>query len=166
MVSKNPTLRNARIKTALESRNARKIIEEENPQNWYDWILLTTSLKTLAEERSLKLENAWSQATGNKDLSINLSLSKEKGNVILCDGIYLLHDTIRGLADYTILLDVPVSFCIENTLIRDAHRSSKSYLEYKVSLLYKYDKPYFEEFQNQVDTIVSMPHQQLTKTTS
>lgn len=161
---KHPTfLRNAKIKTALESRNARKIIEEENPQNWYDWILFTTSLKTLIEERKFELKNAWSQETGNKDLSIKLSLDSNNGNVIICDGIYLLHNSLSGFADYKIMLDVPISYCIENTRNRDAHRSSRAYLEYKVSLLHKYDKPYFEEFKQLVDSTISMPVKELTK---
>ena len=159
---KYPTfIRRAQIKTALDSGNARRIIEEENPKNWYDWMLLTTSLKTLTQEKMLSLENAWSQETGNKDLAVNLAISQDPGAVILVDGIYLLHDTIRDIADHIVLLDVPISHCIERTLKRDTHRSTRSYLEYKVSLLHKYDKPYFDELKEQADTIFEMPVNEL-----
>ena len=158
-------VRRAQIKTALESGNARRIIEEENPKNWYDWMLLTTSLKTLMEERSLTLEKAWSQETGNKDLDVKISLPTEPGSVIIVDGIYLLHDTIRDIADHIVLLEVPITHCIETSTNRDAHRSTKSYLEYKVSLLFKYDKPYFQELKNFADTVVEMPVQELKSST-
>ena len=154
-------IRRAQIKTALDSGNARRIIEEENPKNWYDWMLLTTSLKTLIQEKELTLDKAWSQESGNKDLTIKLTLSQEPGAIVLVDGIYLLHDTIRDIADHIVLLDVPISHCIERTRERDSQRSTKSYLDYKVSLLHKYDKPYFDEFNQYADTIIEMPTNEL-----
>lgn len=159
---KYPTfIRRAQIKTALDSGNARRIIEEENPKNWYDWMHLTTSLKSLAQEKELSLDKAWSQETGNKDLAVDLALSQEPGAIILVDGIYLLHDTIRDIADHIVLLDVPISHCINRALKRDSHRSTRSYIEYKVSLLHKYDKPYFEEFKQHANTIIEMPVDEL-----
>jgi uridine kinase len=147
--------RRSRIKAALDSGDPKLIAQEENPKNWYDWAALISGLRTLQETGHLAIQNGWSQRTGEKDLYSALDLSRNRDSVIICDGIYLLHDQVASCADLIIMLDTTVADCLERTATRDSHRSSKEYLDYKALLVEKYDKPYFEEFSKKADIVAS-----------
>jgi uridine kinase len=154
--AKYPTIeRRSRIKAALESGDAQVIEQEENPKNWYDWTGLVSGLNELQTSGKLAIRNGWSQRTGEKDFVIDLELPAQGDSAIICDGIYLLHDEIRPAADIIILIDTPVSECLSRSESRDRHRSSPEYLQYKSSLVDKYDKPYFAKFREHAHYLVT-----------
>lgn len=147
--------RRQRISSALASKDKSLIEKEENPKNWYDWTALIADLNSLKETGRLQIHNGWSQQTGEKDLSINLELPTNGDSVIICDGIYLLHDEVKLAADLTFLLNTSVDLCLERSTARDSHRSPKEYLDYKAALVEKYDKPYFRQHSKNAHSIVS-----------
>jgi uridine kinase len=147
--------RRERIKSAVASQDPKLVEQEENPKNWYDWTEVVSALSSLRETGHLALRNGWSQRTGEKELSIDLELPCNEASVILCDGIYLLHDEVRSVADLIVMLDTPIVDCLDRTAMRDSHRSSREYLEYKAALLEKYDKPYFEQFGKNAHVLAS-----------
>jgi uridine kinase len=149
------TERRERIRAAKASKDQKLIEQEENPKNWYAWPDLTSGLNELKEAGHLAIRNAWSQHSGKKELSVDLELPKNQDSVILCDGIYLLHDDIVSAADLVILLDTPIETCRERANMRDGHRSSKDYLDYKAFLHDRYDKPYFDSHRERANLIVS-----------
>jgi uridine kinase len=148
--------RRQRIASAIASQDSHLIEQEENPKNWYDWPALAAGLHSLKDKGYLKIRDGWSQRTGEKDLFVDLDLPKGKDSVIICDGIYLLHDEVRSAADLILFLDTPVTACVERTAARDSHRSSKVYLNYKAALVDKYDRLYFELYRKNADAIVSL----------
>jgi len=148
--------RRQRIRDAVDSGDAERIANEENPLNWYDWNLWQSDLQTLMTSGSLTIINGWSQATGEKELNLELRIPESDKSVVLCDGLYLLHPEIRGLADLRVLLDAPVDVVIERANKRDAHRSSAQYLSYKASLLRKYDEPYFNQYRIYADVVLKL----------
>ena len=133
------------------------IEREENPKNWYDWDLLGSSLQILKETGHLEIRNGWCQQTGDKVLNIDLHLPDpaDSDSVIICDGIYLLHDEVKDKADLIVLLDTSIDTCLERTARRDNHRSSKEYLEYKAALVEQYDKPYFNLYSRNAHMVLS-----------
>ncbi len=153
--AKYPTKeRRSRIESAIASKDGLLIEREENPKNWYDWSALISDLESLKESGYLELRNVWNQGTGEKDLSIDLQLPASGDSVIICDGIYLLHDEIKFIADLIILLDTPMNACLERAAARDNHRSSKQYLDYKAHLAEKYDQPYFDRFRKNAHLVI------------
>lgn len=139
--------RRQRIKTATDSGDEDRIEQEVNPRNWYDWAALASALSCLKEDGNLEVRNGWCQRTGEKVLNLDVRVPGDSSEcVILCDGIYLLHDEIRKIADLIVLLETPLPTCLERGANRDSHRSSQEYLAYKATLTAKYDVPYFEKF--------------------
>lgn len=147
--------RKERIKAARALQDQDLIEMEENPKNWYDWKALISGLQLLKTNGQLRIRHAWCQKTGEKQLSIELILPNVLNSVIICDGIYLLHDEIRQAADVCIRLDTTLDTCLERGRNRDAHRSTPEYLDYKAALTRKYDEPYFECFGMNADFVVS-----------
>lgn len=145
--------RKMRIAYALASGNPERIQKEENPLHWYSWDLFTEDILGLQKNGSLKIKNAWNQKTGGKDLNVDLHLQGEK-DLIMCDGIYLLHPPLTALADYIVLLEGGKELSQERTAQRDAHRSSPEYLAYKAELLEKYDLPYVERYRKNADCTI------------
>jgi uridine kinase len=155
--AKYPTeQRRERIRSAVASQNQELIEQEENPINWYDWPALVSDLKKLKESGRLEIRNGWSQRTGRKDFSIDLEIPTEGDSVIICDGIYLLHDAVKSAADLIVFLDTQVATCLNRSAARDSHRSTKEYLDYKALLVDKYDKPYFELYSSNADMYVNV----------
>jgi uridine kinase len=146
--------RKARIKAALESKDQTRIEREENPKNWYSWTKLKEDLTSLKASGHLEIQNAWNQATGNKDLAIDLSAKDPSEMIILCDGIYLFHPSIIGSSDFVISLHVSQDELNRRASARDSHRSSQEYLDYKASLIEKYDIQYYKEYEKIADLIV------------
>jgi uridine kinase len=150
------TERKERIKSALALQDDELIELEEDPKNWYDWKALTAGLQQLKTAGRLDLRNAWCQKTGEKQLSIELMLPDPLKSVIICDGIYLLHEGIRHAADICIRLNVDLDACLERGRKRDAHRSTPEYLDYKAALTRQYDEPYFERYGANADVVVNV----------
>jgi uridine kinase len=137
--------RKKRIEDARKTGDKKLLEKEENPKNWYSWSRFKRDLSKLKAKRHLNVRGAWNQKTGKKDLSVDLRLAQGGRAIILCEGIYLLHDTISKFADYIIYLTVSERLAHGRSAKRDLHRSSKQYLAYKRYLLKKYDVPYFAE---------------------
>lgn len=148
-----PERRN-RIRLAQESGDLERLSREENPQLWYDWESFKEGLYNLKDTGSLRLEGAWNQKTGEKDLVVDLELPSEGSGVVLCDGIYLLDPTVSDFADFIVLLEISPELARERGEHRDAHRSSPEYLAYKARLAERYDQPYFKRFRARANKIV------------
>jgi uridine kinase len=154
--AKYPTeQRRERIRSAIDSQDQQLIEQEENPINWYDWPALVSGLKKLKESGRLEIRDGWCQSTGKKEFSIDLEIPSNGDSVIICDGIYLLHDAVKSAADLIVLLDTQISVCLNRATVRDSHRSTREYLDYKAALLDKYDKPYFELYSSNADMCVN-----------
>ncbi len=140
------------IARAIESNIEHELNFWSSPINWYDWQELTNDLSELMAEGQLLRQGFWRSSTGEKDLSISLSLKANA--VILVDGIYLLHDPIRSLLDAVIMLEVDVEEALARSIARDKHRSPPSRQEFKKQVAYSHDIPYFEKWRSSIDEIV------------
>ena len=141
------------IKKALASKNKELIEKEENPFNWNDFKQFKKDLLYLQKKGKVNIKSAWNQKTGLKDLDLKIEFKKESG-LIICDGIYLLHDDVAKLADLIICLKTRENEANKRTAQRDSHRSSKEYLNYKAKLQSKYDVPYFKKYLKNADMII------------
>jgi hypothetical protein len=163
--------RKQRMYDAVASGDPVRIEAEENPFNWYSWEPLQRDLAQLKATGELTIRNAWDQcptsgaegttkestgvqarrlvqrkqATGLKVGSHDISVGDAP---VFCDGIYLLHEPIIELADVVVLVDVDIDEARRRTEARDGHRSDAEYLEYKRSLVYKYEVGYFDRWQH------------------
>jgi uridine kinase len=147
--------RRERIRAAIASQEQKLIEQEENPINWYDWPALVSGLNNLKKSGRLEIRDGWSQSTGKKEFSIDFEIPTDGESVVICDGIYLLHDAVKSAADLIVLLDTQIPTCLNRTAGRDSHRSTKEYLDYKAALVDKYDKPYFELYSSNADVYVN-----------
>ncbi len=123
-----------------------------NPQNWYDLEVFTDDLAKLQTTGNLSVAGAWNQLSGEKDLDV--TVQAETNAIIWCDGIYLLHAPIKDAADAIVLLEASNQDVRLRTQKRDQHRSPKSYLVQKDTLMHIFDVPYFERYQGAADIVI------------
>ena len=147
--------RRARVEEGLVADTMEEVVRSEDPSSWYDWSLVTAHLKELKTVGSLKITNAWRQSTGVKDLELELSLPDGEASIIVCDGIYLLHNEIRGSMDRVVKISSSVTEAVSRAGGRDSHRSPDWYLNFKENLRTHFDVPYFEKYCSSVDVEVS-----------
>jgi uridine kinase len=145
--------RRGRIHDATESGDIEAREADENPINWYSWDVFGTDIRNLKVTGQLQLNNAWNQASGDKDLSINLDA--QENSIIWCDGIYMLHPDVSQSADLTVFLEVSSDVARKRAEERDSHRSSAEYLASKIALMNKYDLHYFKRYSNEADVVIN-----------
>jgi len=116
--------------------------EEENPRTWYDWQAIERALGALRGDRSFAFERAWNTASGELDARYKLDLRSDGPAIVLCDGIFLLHDAVRHWFDATILVDCPEPV----RRARGRRRSNDpARLAYMNELERRFAEPYFRE---------------------
>lgn len=123
-----------------------------NPTNWYDWSLLTSDLEGLRDTGKFARSELWRQSSGEKDLTQTIALASP--GIILCEGIYLLHETIRPLFDYMFLLESDSQTALARSASRDSHRNPDRYRAFKESVTRDFDIPYFSRFGASADAVL------------
>ena len=123
---------------------------EENPVNWYDWDGIVQAIQSLKDHGKFATNRAWNRSSGQLDDRYELSIPEGDRVVVLCDGIFLLHDAVRNHLDGTIFIDCP-----EVVLAARRKLRSKSVeLEQEASLRYEsYEVPYFVRHQGNADVV-------------
>jgi uridine kinase len=143
--------RRARVLEAIDS-NSNDLAFWKDPVNWYDWQLFVVDLDQLRSRGSLKRSGLWRQSSGEKDLEVSLSLATS--GVIICDGIYLLHEEVRAHLNQTVLLKTTPESALARSIQRDHHRNPKNYQDFKSLVTAEYDIPYFEKYQDLASEVV------------
>lgn len=116
--------------------------------------MFEADLKELRNTGHLKRSGLWRQSTGEKDLEIAIELPCP--GVIFCDGIYLLHSSLRSLFDKVVLLEVASHEALERSAERDSHRNPEAYQALKASVAAKFDIPYFARNRAAADTAIML----------
>ncbi|MES0812734.1 hypothetical protein ABLO27_24795 [Roseibium sp. SCPC15] len=96
-----------REKRIEEQRRLAPVNSEENPLNWYAWEAIGRSLAALRDQGCFTYERAWNNCTGELDGKYSLQRTQDASTLVLCDGIYLLHEPVRDWLDMSILVDTP-----------------------------------------------------------
>ena len=137
----------------------RKIMEEyaktkqpPHPLDWYDWAAFREGLQTLQTTGHLRLNNAWNQSSGEKDLDI--SITATPGQCILVEGVYLFEPSVKDLTSSIVLIDSDIDLAIKHALQRQAHRNPGEYLSVKALWYKQFDKPYIEQHRFEADVVV------------
>ena len=78
----------------------------------------------------------------------------DKNPVILCEGIYLLHDEVAKLADEIILLKISLEESRRRANKRDAHLQDSAHQKRKREWAITYDIPYFELFEKNATRVI------------
>lgn len=145
--------RHKKLDDAMASGDEVRIDNDCNPRNWYEWKSFLRDLETLKQTGKVSVRAAWNQKTGEKNLELNLVLDK-KDPVIICDGIYLLHDEVAKLADEIILLKASLDESRRRAEARDSHLQDSAHRARKRAWATKYDIPYFERFAKNATKVV------------
>jgi len=120
------SVRKKRILEAIENNLEEEHLKKEIPQFWCDEELLMTKLLELQRTSNLKLESAWNQQNGEKDICISIN-GKGSEKFIICEGIYLLHPEIADTADKVVLLEISDEDSIRRSNQRDSYRNPDAY---------------------------------------
>ena len=121
-----------------------------NPLTWYDWDSLIAQLLSLQATGELRLNNAWDQSSGEKNLSI--SINSAHGPIVV-EGVYLFEPYVRELANLIILIQSDMERSTLAALQRQAHRNPNEYLKIKKLWYIGFDKPYFDSHIEDADII-------------
>ncbi|MEM9634169.1 MAG: hypothetical protein AAGA50_22765, partial [Pseudomonadota bacterium] len=124
-----------------EQRSSSPVNPEENPLNWYAWEEIGTSLATLRDQGGFTYERAWNSRTGELDQKYSLQRTQEAPTLILCDGIYLLHEPVRDWLDMTIFVGKPEATRKKRGRTRTTDASRRAYME-RLERIYAI--PYFQ----------------------
>ncbi|MEM5583528.1 hypothetical protein WNZ15_13770 [Roseibium sp. AS2] len=115
----------------------------ENPQHWYDWNEIEKALSALRRERRLEFNRAWNPDSGELDACYTLDLGDSRPAVVLCDGIFLLHEAVRSWFDATIFVDCPEPLRRARGLRRTQDPDRRDYMNRLERI---HCEPYFREF--------------------
>jgi uridine kinase len=128
-------------------------IAAEDPITWYDWDEIVQAIQSLKDHGAFATHRAWNRSSGELDDRYELSIPEGERIVVLCDGIFLLHDTVRSHLDGTVFVDCPeVVLAARRNL-----RSQSAELEQEAALRYEsYEVPYFDLHQEKADAVFSV----------
>ena len=143
--------RQASIDRAYASGITEHIAFTENPQNWYAYDDIITAIRALRANRHYSYNRAWNGKTGNLDGHYNITLPENAPSIVLCDGIYLLHEPVSTALDLTILVDAPVEVTVQR-----GHKRSNGNTDHFMSMerLRQIDTmPYFKALSGQADIL-------------
>lgn len=143
--------RQAIIENAYASGINEHIAFVENPQNWYAYDDIITAIHGLRANGHYSYNRAWNGKTGELDGHYNIALPENTPSIVLCDGIYLLHEPVRTALDLTILVDAPVEVTVQR-----GHKRSNSNTGHFMSmerLRQAYTMPYFEAISGHADIL-------------
>ncbi|UCA46850.1 hypothetical protein [Pseudochrobactrum sp. XF203] len=143
--------RQASIDRAYTSGITEHIAFTENPQNWYAYDDIIAAIHALRAHGHYSYNRAWNGKTGDLDGHYNIALPENAPSIVLCDGIYLLHEPISTALDLTILVDAPVEVTMQR-----GHKRSNGNTGHFMSmerLRQTYTMPYFEALSGQADIL-------------
>lgn len=139
-----------------EKRIAEQIVDletcadEENPRHWYDWNEIEKALDGLRKQRRFDFCRAWNPASGELNAHYALHLGEDEQVLVLCDGIFLLHEPVRDWFDATIYVDCPAPLRHSRGLQR---AKDPEWHAYMMHLERTYCEPYFREFSSCADDV-------------
>lgn len=137
-----------------EQASATHDSDAENPRNWYDWHAIERALRALREDRAFTFDRAWNTTSGELDAHYRLDIGQARAPhgpaLVLCDGIYLLHEPVRHWFDMTILVERP-----EPARRASGRRRSKDPARraYMIELERRFAAPYFRKHAAQAQIV-------------
>lgn len=124
---------------------------EENPLHWYDWNAISEALTSLRTARQFTYKNAWNPSSGELDATYSLKLPENQSALVLCDGIFLLHSSVKEWFDITLCVDCAQTLRQSRA---KARTKSLSRLSYMASLERTYVEPYFRDFSQRAEIVL------------
>ncbi|KAB0539107.1 uridine kinase [Pseudochrobactrum saccharolyticum] len=143
--------RQASIESAYASGITEHIAFAENPQNWYAYDDIIAAIHALRAHGHYSYNRAWNGKTGNLDEHYNITLSENAPSIVLCDGIYLLHEPISTALDIIILVDTPVEVTVQRGQKR-VNDNTDHFMSME-RLRQTYTMPYFEALSGHADIL-------------
>ncbi len=126
----------------------------ENPLHWYDWTEIGAALSALRRERWSEFNRAWNPNSGELDARYTLDLREHQSSLVLCDGIFLLHEPVRSWFDATVVVDCPEPIRRARGEGRTKDPDRRAYMN---SLEKTYCEPYFQEHSRYADLVYRKP---------
>ncbi|POF32677.1 uridine kinase family protein [Roseibium marinum] len=124
--------------------------DEANPRHWYDWSEIEKALHALRKGRRLDFSRAWNPKSGELNAHYTLHLGEAGPVLVLCDGIFLLHEPVRDWFDATIFVDCPAPLRHSRGQRRTKDPDRHAYMRH---LERTYCEPYFREFTSRADVV-------------
>ena len=143
--------RQARIADARASGLPNRIAAAENPQHWYAFDDIRTALGDLKSHRTHSCLKAWNRETGERDALYCVTLPEGGLSVVLCDGIYLLHDPVSTMFDLTVLVDTPAGVLRARGLARSKGDTARA--AFMERLHETYAAPDFRDLAERADVV-------------
>lgn len=123
-----------------------------NVRDWYDWDGITENLLQIKRLGLFRVNDAWNQKTGYKDLSINYTIPNNA--VIFCEGHFILDGQVRGVLDAVLMVDENIGKCLDNVIIRDIQRKSKERILRTAYYYHSQLSVYFDMYGDKCNAIV------------
>lgn len=143
--------RTRRIDAARASGDPARAEEEENPRNWYDWAAIAMALQSLRAVRAFESDRAWNSENGLLNGRYALSLPPAGPAVVLCDGIFLLHDPVPGWLDLTLLVQANAHMIDERRRRRAGDKADRAKERRD-----RFERPYFRTHASRADHVVGL----------
>ncbi|KZM51034.1 NB-ARC domain-containing protein [Labrenzia sp. OB1] len=124
--------------------------DEQNPLHWYDWSEIEKALSALRKGRRFDFSRAWNPASGELDAHYALHLGEDEPVLVLCDGIFLLHEPVRDWFDATIFVDCPAPLRKFRGRRRTKDPERHAYM---MHLERTFGEPYFRDFSSCADNL-------------
>lgn len=122
---------------------------EENPQYWYAYDRIAAALADLRNRGSHVCTTAWNGQTGALDARADWAFDRRKPALILCDGIYLLHEPVISA------LDASLRVCADDDVIARRGmaraRGDEARAATMQDLAARYSTPYFARYDGDAD---------------
>ncbi len=99
-------------------------------------------------------ENAWDQATGLCDKTVQYSPPADKNPLYFVDCVYLFENTLRPEIDVFVEIAMAAEESFKREKDRDSHRNSESYAGYKKMVTDIYCVPYLAKYHDKMDFVV------------
>ncbi|WP_153771089.1 AAA family ATPase [Labrenzia sp. CE80] len=144
--------RTSRIEAARRSGDPVRLLNEEDPLNWYAWDEIHKAIEALRHRREFSFNQAWNRETGQLDARYDLFLPGDGQAIVLCDCIFLLHHPVRTWFDHILLIEASAEIIAS----RRARRSSDAQVErHAQERQKKFEMPYFKVNREFADAILN-----------